>query len=165
MTRHNSLFVQERYEDVAERTPSRRRAKRLQNAYAYHEPRTHQRRSHYLMAPTYVFAVSRSLREQSDMPETDRLPTTSTLPPFHPHPLFSSSLFFSFFFLFSYSTLRAPLSTLKRKIHRSSLFSATEEYYRRKFHNSGILRLRQFRNFLLSKFLCFYSHLKCFNLL
>lgn len=87
-------FCPERYEDVAEQTPPWRRAKRLQNAYAYHGPRTHQRRSHYLMAPTYVFAVSRSLREQSDMSETDRLPTTSTLPLFDRNPLFPSSLFF-----------------------------------------------------------------------
>ena len=67
----------------------------------------------------------------------------------------SSFSFFVTFFLFFYSTLCAPsFHCQKGKDSSFPLSFATEEYYRREFHNSGILRLRQFRN-LSSKFLCF----------
>lgn len=93
MTRHDSLFVQ----DVMKMSSNKRRHGDVRSVYKTFTrttgPRTHQRRSHYLMAPTYVFAVSRSLREQSDVPETDRLPTISTPLPLH-------LLFPSFLFLF-----------------------------------------------------------------
>lgn len=56
-------------------------------------PRTHQRRSHYLMAPTYVFAVSRSLREQSDGAGDG-----SAANHFYPSPSASSFSFFPIFF-------------------------------------------------------------------
>ena len=112
--------------------------------------RTHQRRSHYLMAPTYVFAVSRSLREQSDVPETDRLPTTFTLPPFHPHPLFPPSLFFSSFLFFSfffYSTLCAPSFHCQKKDSSFHLFFPTRRILRKRISRFGNINL-------LSKFLC-----------
>lgn len=101
MTRHDSLFVQ----DVMKMSSNKRRHGDVRSVYKTFTrttgPRTHQRRSHYLMAPTYVFAVSRSLREQSDVPETDRLPTISTPLPLH-------LLFRSFLFLF----IPLPLSRL-----------------------------------------------------
>lgn len=107
MTRHDSLFVQ----DVMKMSSNKRRHGDVRSVYKTFTrttgPRTHQRRSHYLMAPTYVFAVSRSLREQSDVPETDRLPTISTPLPLH-------LLFPSFLFLFTASSLHPSCSSNPR---------------------------------------------------
>lgn len=104
MTRHDSLFVP----DFMKMSPNEHRHVDVRSVYKTLTrttgPRTHPRRPHYLMAPTYVFAVSRSLREQSDTPETDRLPTTSPPTLRHPH-------FRSFLFLFPSSWLILVLSS------------------------------------------------------
>lgn len=124
MIRHDSRFVTRHYEDVPERAAKQRRRRRRRRAkhlrtflrsFVYVCTRVnrrakrevndvcvaHRHYTHYLMAPTYVFAVSRSLGEQSK--SLERIGHELVLYPFLficvNHPFSSIFFFYCFFFI------------------------------------------------------------------